>query len=185
MRQPAPNASAPPTQPTTGVAPALQNASYKVQSGVAAIEFALTIILVLMIFFGIIAFGTLFWVQQKVSDLAAEGARYALVQSSTMAGGNAAAEAGCTHVKDLASQDAILKALIGGSIDTGFCTGSEEACPGGANSCAQIAISTPVVVNSWPLLNAVQGIANLFDNGSALFPSSLSSTATIQILSES
>lgn len=45
------------------------------QSGVAAIEFALSLMVFFLIFFGLIAFGALFWAQQKLSYAAGEGSR--------------------------------------------------------------------------------------------------------------
>src|SRR3546814_13214608 len=53
----------------------------RAQRGVAAIEFALTVVLLLVIVFGIVSYGAMFWAQQKLSHLAGEGARYALVLS--------------------------------------------------------------------------------------------------------
>src|SRR3546814_17070462 len=59
----------------------------RAQRGVAAIEFALTVVLLLVIVFGIVSYGAMFWAQQKLSHLAGEGAGYALVLSMEGTGG--------------------------------------------------------------------------------------------------
>lgn len=50
---------------------------FQLQSGSASIEFALSISLFFLIFFCLIAFGTLFWFQQKLSYAAGQGSRLA------------------------------------------------------------------------------------------------------------
>jgi Flp pilus assembly protein TadG len=48
------------------------------QEGVAAIEFSIIIMVFLVILVGIISFGALFWMQQKLAQTAGEAARTAL-----------------------------------------------------------------------------------------------------------
>src|SRR5690606_33275389 len=92
------------------------------QQGVAAIEFALTLTVLLMIFFGIVTFGALFWMQQKASSLAAEGARVALVKS--IQGEEHPAQEGCLHVIALAQKDLLLQSLASDSV---FCSSEPNA----------------------------------------------------------
>lgn len=52
-----------------------QPKKHQTQQGAASIEFSLSLMVFFLIFFGLISFGTLFWVQQKLSYAAGEGAR--------------------------------------------------------------------------------------------------------------
>jgi Flp pilus assembly protein TadG len=48
------------------------------QRGLAAIEFAFVMTIFLLIFVAVVGFGAMFWMQQKLSDTAGDGARAAL-----------------------------------------------------------------------------------------------------------
>ncbi|MEQ4617210.1 MAG: TadE/TadG family type IV pilus assembly protein [Corticimicrobacter sp.] len=50
------------------------------QRGVAAMEFALVLVLILALLFGVIAFGSILWVQQTLSFAAGEGVRSILLR---------------------------------------------------------------------------------------------------------
>ncbi|WP_162300492.1 TadE/TadG family type IV pilus assembly protein [Corticimicrobacter populi] len=49
------------------------------QRGIAAMEFALVLVLILALLFGVIAFGSILWVQQTLAFAAGEGARSILL----------------------------------------------------------------------------------------------------------
>lgn len=50
------------------------------QRGIAAMEFALVLVLILALLFGVIAFGSILWVQQALSFAAGEGTRSILLR---------------------------------------------------------------------------------------------------------
>src|SRR3546814_17085725 len=79
----------------------------RAQRGVAAIEFALTVVLLLVIVFGIVRYGAMFLAQQKLSHLAGEGARYALVLSMAGTGGGGE-QLPFSFITTLADNDALL-----------------------------------------------------------------------------
>src|SRR3546814_6495926 len=98
-------------------------AGRRAQRGVAAIEFALSVVLLLVIVFGIVSYGAMFCAQQKLSHLAGEGARYALVLSMEGTGGGGA-QLPCSYITTLAEHDALLHKAPDCSIP---CTPSD--CP--------------------------------------------------------
>ncbi|TEA80192.1 TadE/TadG family type IV pilus assembly protein [Allopusillimonas ginsengisoli] len=147
------------------------------QQGVAAIEFGISIVIVLMFLFGIVSYGALFWAQQKVSYLAAEGGRYAVAQS--FSNPTAAADSACIHVKKIAEQDLLLNATSN-SINV-TCAQTTAQCV--SATCATIAVSANV--SGWPLLQMMDKLIGLVPNANQVNkPSSteLTSTAVVQIM---
>jgi len=154
------------------------------QRGVASIEFGLTILLLLLVFFGIVSYGALFLAKQMVSHAAGEGARAALAtaQRGRDAGGaglaTVAGEAGC-RVASPPDEGANWLGTV--------CTATPQACPwntgGGAGNCVSIAVTYDTT--GWPLLNTMRGLAQLFGPRAAGFlPAQLHAAAIVQISPE-
>ncbi len=148
------------------------------QQGVAAIEFAISILLILLIFFGIVTYGSLFWMQQKLSHLSADGARYALAESLRSAGtAQQTANAACGYISATVKQDSFLNTF------SPSCTA--VAAPGACPECIKLTVTITDPAGIWPVLNLLTSIASLIPGsaGATLVPSALSSSATIQIFS--
>lgn len=144
------------------------------QEGAAAIEFALSLTLLLMICFGIVSYGVLFWTQQKISHLAADGARMALVAS--FQGDTNAASTACLQVTAQAQADILLN-----SMSHFQCLPDQSACPfDPAVSCATVRVSG--TVEGWPLLEIMRGMARVFTTDpDSLLPKTLNASAIVQI----
>lgn len=142
---------------------------------------------IFMLLFGVVTYGALFWTQQKVSHLAAEAGRYALIES--VRGTDDLQAAVCTqHIDRLGRQDALLNPLRpDGRQAASFCTLEDTRkqgapCPVGlaAARCATITITAEVT--GWPLLNTLRGMARLFTPApDALIPDTLVSRAVVQL----
>jgi len=155
------------------------------QRGAASIEFGVTVLLFLLLFFGIVSYGSLFLVQQMISQAAGEGARAAL---SAAQAGHAGGAAGLAA----AAGDAGCRVAVpadGDSTDwlRAVCTSAPLACPwntaGGAANC--VSISVAYDTTQWPLLNVMRGVAGLLGARAANFlPAQLRAAATVQISPE-
>lgn len=150
------------------------------QEGSAAIEFALVSSVLLALLFGVLAYGALFWVQQKVAHLAGDGARYAVAAS--LQGAQDPAAAGCSHVQHLWQQDALLQSVAANA--------SQYVCAYVQGACDETAPSDPCLVvftvtcpvTGWPLLNALRGLAGVFTGSpDALLPSTLTARASVRV----
>jgi len=147
------------------------------QRGAASIEFAFALVLLLMFLFAIVGYGALLWAQQKVTHLAAEGARSALAAS--FEGDAAAAQGACAgSVLPIAMRDAL---LAGPAQEAGFCTGSQAACAFAPDAtCATVEIR--MRVDGWPLLEIMRGLARVFDGDTQrLLPEQVQAKAVVQI----
>lgn len=160
------------------------------QKGIAAIEFALSITIVLMLFFGIVTYGALFWTQQKVTQLAAEGGRYAVAASMRQIHDTDSLQlAVCTkHIELIAKDDLLLKSLQTGESSNGsepsFCQLTVIPCPTDPEEaeCAEITI-TANGTKDWPLMTIMRGLASVFTNEpEKLVPEKLTSRAVVQIM---
>ncbi|GAA4410482.1 hypothetical protein GCM10011450_19450 [Advenella faeciporci] len=150
----------------------------KNQQGVAAIEFALTISVLLVICFAIVSYGMLMWTQQKVSHIAGDSARVGLQQSIQ---GNALyAQEACNHAKVMVATDFILKDFAEAPK---FCDFKQVACSWDSKQkCLQLTIA--VTVDGLPLVNMVQAVGNLLSKDTdtkSWIPSALSATSTVKI----
>lgn len=147
------------------------------QSGVAAIELAVSMLLLMMIFFAIISYGSLFWAQQKLSQLAGEGARYALTSSYQGVPPDEVEAAACTHLETLAARDMLITSMGGASFQ---CTPllPPDLCKNTDIKCAALDLS--VDVKGWPLLNIMRALARVFTDNPPL-PDALSAHSVIQI----
>lgn len=154
------------------------------QQGAAAIELALTLILLLMLFFAVISYGSLFLAQQKLSHLAGEGARTAVAASFQGKSKAEALEAGCARADYLREHDFLLASLtaepcaISPSSQVASC---HFAAP---YPCATLEIKGQV--SGWPLLNMMRSLAGVFTSDtSAILPEFLSAKAVVQLNAES
>lgn len=157
------------------------------QQGIAAIEFALSITIVLMLFFGIVTYGALFWTQQKVSQLAAEGGRYAVATSMRQTRPLLETAVCTEHIERVAKNDLLLKSLPTSESGNGsvpFCQLTVSPCTNGTEepTCATITITADGTQN-WPLMTIMRGLASVFTNDpDSLVPTKLTSKAVVQIM---
>lgn len=142
------------------------------QRGIAALEFSLTLTMLLIFVCAVVGYGVLFWMQQQLASAATEGARAALYAQMT----------GSANVQT----DACVAAM------RVFSTGSAVACAttrapctwagsgGQTANCATVAMTYNT--QSWPLLATFQAfIALLPGTNKNWVPTRLSSKAVVQI----
>lgn len=139
------------------------------QRGVAAIEFAFSMIIMLMLVVAIIGYGAYFWAQQKVTKAAGEGVQAALQTGFSQ--GKVDVNSACVAARQEA-----------GWLDIA-CTTSVSPCTwtnasGQAQRCAQVSISYNA--NNWPVLATMSSLASAFSS-TAWFPSTLTARAIVQI----
>lgn len=149
----------------------------RAQSGAAAIELAVSMLLLLMIFFAIISYGALFWAQQKLSQLAGEGARYALTSSYQGVSPDEAGRGACIHLQTLAAQDTLITSIGATSFR---CTHSQPEPPAPCKNISCAALDLRVDVKGWPLLNIMRALARIFTDSPSL-PATLSAYSLVQI----
>lgn len=161
------------------------------QRGIAAVEFALIVVLLLVIAFGLVSYGVLFWAKQDLSQLAGEGARYALTASMTEAGNADFAQVGCLHVKTLLSGDGLLQAdgLSCPSTGTGAADGTNDGpCPWATEDAPQPQCATITLkydVKKLPLAELVGELAGFFSaSASDWVPPYLMASSTVQLVSD-
>ena len=136
----------------------------KSQRGAAAIEFAITLTVLLGLLLGMAGFGFLTWANQRLSAMAGEGARVAMVTSFDSASLQSPASAACTRVTDMKNDSALLSGV---NID---CTTSTMPCPwpdvgGGATSCLRVDLTGDV--SGWPVLRMLGGAYAMLGGGSS------------------
>ncbi|WP_017524511.1 TadE/TadG family type IV pilus assembly protein [Pusillimonas noertemannii] len=173
----APSAAGATVPPSTRRAAPHASTAHSVQRGAASIEFAFALVLLLMFLFALVGYGALLWAQQKITHLAAEGARSTLAAS--FQGDAAPAQDACSgSVLPIASRDAL---LAGPAQEAGFCTGSQAACVFAPDAtCATIEIR--MRVEGWPLLEIMRGLARTFGgDAQRLLPELLQAKAVVQI----
>ncbi|MCD0505525.1 TadE/TadG family type IV pilus assembly protein [Bordetella petrii] len=148
------------------------------QRGVAAVEFAMVLTVLLLILLAIVGYGAIFWAQQQLSAAAGEGARAGLQ----------ARYAGLADVQAVACDAAVNVFGPGTSVECNR-TAVPVACAwtgtgGVAVGCMDVVLRYDVA--QWPLLQSFQGLVRLVAGGSAdgLIPQTLSARATIQITQE-
>ncbi|AUL20736.1 hypothetical protein BTL47_15660 [Bordetella holmesii] len=139
------------------------------QRGAAAIEFGITLILLLMLVVAIVGYGAWFWAQQKVTKAAGEGAQ-ALLQTGFRTG-SANMAAACAAARQEAAWMAIT------------CAAQSQPCSwtnaaGVAQRCARVSVSYNA--NTWPLLATMNSLAAAFSSN-PWFPSTLNAWAVVQI----
>ncbi|NLN66617.1 MAG: pilus assembly protein [Alcaligenaceae bacterium] len=154
----------------------------KNQQGVAAIEFALIITVLLTICFAIVSFGMLMWTQQKVSHIAGDSTRVALQHS--ISGDTEYAVKACEHAKAMVAADFILAGLLDPSDpgkDKVVCNAVPVQCVWDATqSCLRLTMI--VTVEGLPLVNIVQAVGSIFSNKTdGWMPEKLSATSVVKI----
>lgn len=177
MTEPARPAAGATARPSTRSAAPHASAAHRAQRGAASIEFAFALVLLLMFLFAIVSYGALLWAQQKVTHLAAEGARSALAAS--FQGDAAAAQDACSgSVLPIAVRDSV---LAGPAQEAGFCTGSQAACTFAPDATC-VTIEIRMRVDGWPLLEIMRGLARVFGgDAQRLLPEQLQAKAVVQI----
>lgn len=133
------------------------------QRGAAAIEFALVITLFLVILFGVISYGSLFWVQQRLSQAAGEGARVALVLAQDEwpyadEHGQALAPAYMHEVK--ASVARAADGWVLESNQLSLVRAGTPQCPGGSADCLIVSVS--YASSEWPLIGLLGTLSGVF-----------------------
>ncbi len=142
------------------------------QRGIAAVEFSLVLLMLLLLLFAILGFGALFWMQQQLASAAADGAR-AVAQAQYT---------GQTNLQQVACMPAL--STFPSSISVA-CVVTPSTCTwagsGGSTArCATVGLSYSV--ESWPLLGAFQALIDMVPGTSTTWiPSTLRSTAIVQI----
>lgn len=142
------------------------------QRGVAALEFSLTLIVLLLFICGVLGVSALFWMQQQLAAAATDGARAAV--SARYNGEPDVPAAACS---------AAMSAFSSGS--SVVCAASRAPCewsgPAGRQSdCATVNLTYET--QSWPLLATLQGLTtSLPGMGRNWIPNQLHSQAVVQI----
>lgn len=148
------------------------------QRGVAAIEFAMVLTLMLLILLGIVGYGAIFWAQQQLSGAAGEGARAGLQ----------AQYAGQPDVQAIACDAAVDVFGPGSKVECNRTAVPFEcawtAADGSKVGCMSVVLRYDVT--QWPLLKSFQNLLDLAagGGGASLIPQTLSARATIQITQE-
>ena len=148
------------------------------QRGVAAIEFAMVLTVLLLILLAIVGYGAIFWAQQQLSAAAGEGARAGLQ----------ARYAGRADVQAVACDAAVVVFGPGTKVECNR-TAVPANCAwtgagGAAVGCMDVVLRYDVA--QWPVLQSFQSLLGLVAGDSAqdLIPSTLSARAIIQITQE-
>lgn len=160
----------------------------KNQQGIAAIEFGLLITLVLIMCAAIASFGVLMWAQQKVSHIAGDSARVALLRS--IEGNENPGKAACSYARDMAENDWLLGvALQDSALKEKFCRygygdegeGEGVSCPEGiSGKCVKLTMT--VTVSGLPLVNMLQTLGKVISkNTDGWMPNELSATSVVKI----
>jgi Flp pilus assembly protein TadG len=142
------------------------------QRGIAALEFSLTLIMLLMFIFGVLSFGVLFWMQQQLASAATDGARAAVFAQFN----------GQSNVPVAACSAAMSAFSTGSAV---VCTTATRPCTwvgsgGQPASCATVSLTYDT--QSWPLLATLQRlITTLPGMGPNWIPTRLRSQAVVQI----
>jgi Flp pilus assembly protein TadG len=133
------------------------------------IEFAIVVVLLIALLYGIITYGLILAAQATITQAAADGARAGIVSSST-AIATAEAQAGT----DVGWMD---KGTCGTSGTTITCVATEAPCASNANNTC-LTVTVTYNYNSNPLFPELPGLG-------VITPSTISSSNTLQISSPS
>lgn len=165
------------------------------QRGVAAIEFALVITLFLVILFAVISYGSMFWVQQRLSQAAGEGARVAieLAQEEWPYTDEHGAALASSYVADVKA--AVFKSIQGWSLQSNEVTlahAGSTGCPGAAADC--LTVSLTYASREWPLIGLLESLSGVFGGqddcqaassgqaaGNCWIPETLRASATVRL----
>lgn len=171
-----------------------QSQARRCQRGVAALEFALSVTIMLMVVIGIVGFGALFWAQQKLSKAAGEGAQAAVYASQAGQLTPSQLEAvvcAAVHREAGMLDSGGVNALSAGSgcrVQTALCSslpnGWSPAAGDAPAMCASVSLNYSL--SNWPLVSMMNTLAgSAFFNGSNWFPTQISAQAVVQVTSSS
>ncbi len=156
------------------------------ERGAELLEFALVIVLLISLLYGIITYGVILAAQATVTQAAADAARAGIVQGTgtgSCAGTSGVSLAGCTAVTQAATdlgwmnKGACTEIVNGTTISTGAgaitCSALTEACPSIAtNTCLSVTVSYNYSAS--PLFPELPGLG-------LITPSTISSTNVLQL----
>jgi Flp pilus assembly protein TadG len=159
------------------------------ERGAEMVEFAIVIVLLITILYGIITWGLILAGQSTITQAAADAARSGIVQGTgTVSSCNgysstAVSAAGCTAVQQAATdlgwmnkgtcKETVNGTLIQGSTGPISCSATTEACPSAsANTCLSVTVS--YAYSTSPLFPELPGLG-------LITPSTISSTNVLQI----
>ncbi len=152
------------------------------QRGAAAIEFAFTISLLLMLLAGLVGYGVLFWMQQKLTKAAGEGAQAVLIASQQGELRRAELESlACLSVRREALRFSDTNASGAQTIG---CTPTFAPCTwtmAGAVAAPCVRVQVVYTPAGWPLMAMMRSLSQSLSGSTSWFPSSLSASAVVQI----
>jgi Flp pilus assembly protein TadG len=128
------------------------------------VEFALVVVLLIALLYGIISYGLILAAQSTITQAAADGARAGIVASNPIstAEGQAATDVSWLN-----------KGTCGTATPTITCVATEAACPSNANNQC-LTVTVKYNYNSNPLFPELPGMG-------VITPSTISSSNTLQI----
>jgi Flp pilus assembly protein TadG len=137
------------------------------ERGAEMVEFALVVVLLVALLYGIISYGLILAAQSTITQAAADGARAGIVATSpiTVAEGQAATDVSWMHKGTC------------GTTGTITCVATEAACPSNANNQC-LTVKVTYNYNASPLFPELPGMG-------VITPSTISSSNTLQISSPS
>ena len=147
------------------------------ERGAELIEFAVVVVLLITLLYGIITYGLILAAQSTITSAAADAARAGLLYSSTPC--TSAAPTPCTVAEGQAGTDLgwLNKGTCGTSGTPITCVATEEACP--SNSSVQcLKVTVTYNYSSNPLFPELPGLG-------LITPSSISSTNVVQMAAAS
>jgi Flp pilus assembly protein TadG len=155
------------------------------ERGAELLEFALVVVLLISLLYGIITYGVILAAQATVTQAAADAARAGIVQGTgtQTIGGQQVSNAGYAAVTQAATdlgwmnKGACTEIVNGTTVSTGAgaitCNASTEACPSNAtNTCLSVTVSYNYSSN--PLFPELPGLG-------LITPSTISSTNVLQL----
>ena len=155
------------------------------ERGAELLEFALVVVLLITLLYGIITYGVILAAQATVTQAAADAARAGIVQGTgtTSCNGSNVSAAGCAAVGQAATdlgwmnKGACTEIVNGTTVVAGAgtitCTANTESCPSNAvNTCLAVTVSYNYA--SAPLFPELPGL-------SVITPSTISSTNVLQL----
>ncbi len=156
------------------------------ERGAELIEFAVVVVLLITLLYGIITYGVILAAQATVTQAAADAARSGIVQGTgtTNCNGQTVSAAGCAAVQQAAIDlgwmnkggcwEKVGSQAVGGSSSLPItCTATTISCPSvSSNTCLQVAISYNY--SSAPLFPELPGLG-------VITPSTISSTNVLQL----
>ena len=138
------------------------------ERGAEMVEFALVVVLLIALLYGIISYGLILAAQSTITQAAADGARAGIVAT------NAISTAQTQAATDVGWMD---KGTCGTASTTITCVATEAACPSNANNQC-LTVKVTYNYNSSPLFPELPGMG-------VITPSTISSSNTLQISSPS